>query len=63
MDVHKPVVDGVEATLTLRAANPSVRVVMLSSSSAVEDAERSRAAGAFGYLTKDAPTPRRSRRT
>jgi DNA-binding NarL/FixJ family response regulator len=27
---------------------------MLSSSSAVEDVERSRAAGAVGYLTKDA---------
>jgi DNA-binding NarL/FixJ family response regulator len=54
MDVHMPVVDGVEATFTLRTASPAVRVVMLSSSSAVEDVERSRAAGAVGYLTKDA---------
>lgn len=54
MDVHMPVVDGIEATVALRSEDPAVRVVMLSSSSAVEDVERSRGAGAVAYLTKDA---------
>ena len=58
MDVHMPVVDGIEATLALRAESPAIRVVMLSSSSAVEDVERSRGAGAVGYLTKDADAAR-----
>lgn len=53
MDVHMPRVDGIEAARTLQAELPGVRVVMLSSSSAVEDIERARDAGACAYLTKD----------
>ena len=55
MDVHMPGLDGVGATRTIAAELPGVQVVMLSSSSAVEDVERARAAGAAAYLTKDAP--------
>lgn len=58
MDVHMPLVDGIEATAALSADIPAVRVVMLSSSSAVEDVERSHRAGAVGYLTKDADAAR-----
>lgn len=58
MDVHMPLIDGIEATRALGAETPAVRVVMLSSSSAVEDVERSRGAGAVGYLTKDADAAR-----
>ena len=54
MDVHMPCVDGIAATRTVRDLLPGIRVVMLSSSSAVEDVERARDAGASGYLTKDA---------
>jgi DNA-binding NarL/FixJ family response regulator len=54
MDVHMPCVDGIKATRTVKALLPRVQVVMLSSSPAVEDVERSRDAGASGYLTKDA---------
>ena len=54
MDVHMPGMDGIDATLALRVQCPAVRVVMLSSSSAVEDMQRSGLAGAVGYLTKDA---------
>ena len=54
MDVHMPCVDGITATRTVKSLLPGVRVVMLSSSAAVEDRERARAAGASGYLTKDA---------
>lgn len=58
MDVHMPGVDGVAATLALSVQRPDIRVVMLSSSSAVEDVERSRRAGAVGYVTKDADAAR-----
>lgn len=58
MDVHMPGVDGIAATSALGTVSPAVRVVMLSSSSAVEDVERARDAGAAGYLTKDADAAR-----
>jgi DNA-binding NarL/FixJ family response regulator len=58
MDVHMPRMDGIDATLALRVESPAVRVVMLSSSSAVEDVRRSALAGAVGYLTKDADAAR-----
>jgi DNA-binding NarL/FixJ family response regulator len=54
MDVHMPCLNGITATRTLRSLLPGVRVVMLSSSAAVEDVERARDAGALAYLTKDA---------
>ena len=57
MDVHMPCVDGIRATRAVRALLPGTRVVMLSSSAAVEDVERARDAGASGYLTKDAAGP------
>jgi DNA-binding NarL/FixJ family response regulator len=57
MDVHMPCVDGIRATRTVKALMPGVRVLMLSSSAAAEDVERARAAGASGYLTKDAAGP------
>ena len=54
MDVQMPRLDGIAAVLALRPLLPGVRVVMLSSSAAVEDVERARDAGACAYLTKDA---------
>lgn len=57
MDVHMPCVDGIKATRTVRALLPSIQVMMLSSSAAVEDVERARDAGASAYLTKDAAGP------
>ena len=54
MDVQMPRLDGIAAALALRPLLPGVRVVMLSSSAAVEDVERARDAGACAYLTKDA---------
>ena len=54
MDVHMPCLDGIEATRRILLELPATRVVMLSSSSAVEDIEGARDAGACDYLTKDA---------
>lgn len=54
MDVNMPRLDGVRATHAIVSELPRVRVVMLSSSAAVEDVERSHRAGACAYLTKDA---------
>ena len=54
MDVNMPRLDGIGATRVLSASQPAVRVLMLTSSSAVEDVERAFAAGACGYMTKDA---------
>jgi len=54
MDLRMPRVDGVEATRRLRAADPAVKVVVLTTYAddrSVIDALR---AGALGYLTKDA---------
>lgn len=53
MDVHMPRCDGVEAVRRLRVDRPALPIVMLSSSTAAEDLERARAAGASSYLTKD----------
>jgi DNA-binding NarL/FixJ family response regulator len=54
MDVQMPRLDGIGALKALRPLLPGVRVVMLTSSAAVDDVERARDAGAFAYLTKDA---------
>lgn len=54
MDVNMPHVDGIEAARRLGCELPGVRVVMLTSSAAEADIERACAAGASGYLTKDA---------
>ena len=54
MDLRMPTVDGVEATRRIRAANPAIEVVVLTThadEASILDALR---AGARGYLTKDA---------
>jgi DNA-binding NarL/FixJ family response regulator len=54
MDLEMPGIDGIEATLQIRAARPAVNVVLLT---AFSDRERILAAidaGAVGYLLKDA---------
>jgi DNA-binding NarL/FixJ family response regulator len=53
MDVSMPVLDGFEATRAIRAASAGVRVLMLTGSNSRDDVERSREAGASGYVTKD----------
>jgi DNA-binding NarL/FixJ family response regulator len=53
MDVSMPLLDGVEATREIRAAGRDIRVLMLTGSNSRADVDRSREAGASGYVTKD----------
>jgi DNA-binding NarL/FixJ family response regulator len=53
MDVSMPVLDGFEATREIRAADEGIRVLMLTGSNSRDDVDRSREAGASGYVTKD----------
>jgi DNA-binding NarL/FixJ family response regulator len=53
MDISMPVMDGVEATRRLRETRPAACVLMLTGSNAAADVDRSRDAGAAGYVTKD----------
>jgi DNA-binding NarL/FixJ family response regulator len=53
MDVSMPVLDGFEATREIRAEREDTRVLMLTGSNSRADVDRSRAAGASGYVTKD----------
>jgi DNA-binding NarL/FixJ family response regulator len=53
MDIAMPVMDGVQATKKIRESLPRARVLMLTGSNARVDVDRSRQAGAAGYVTKD----------
>ena len=53
MDVSMPVLDGFEATREIRSATDEVSVLMLTGSNSRADVDRSRKAGASGYVTKD----------
>jgi DNA-binding NarL/FixJ family response regulator len=52
MDISMPVMDGIEATRRIRESRRDVCVLMLTGSNAAVDVDRSREAGASGYVTK-----------
>lgn len=54
LDLHMPVLDGVEATRRLRAEHPEVVVVVLTTYADDASVLETLRAGARGYLTKDA---------
>ena len=53
MDVSMPVLDGFAATREIREESEGIRVLMLTGSNSRADVDRSREAGAAGYVTKD----------
>ena len=53
MDINMPILDGVDATRAIRKRQPEACVLMLTGSNSRYDVDRSRAAGAAGYVTKD----------
>ena len=55
MDLEMPALDGVEAIRRLRAADPSIQVVVLTAFDTDERIVAALAAGAQGYLLKGAP--------
>ncbi len=54
MDLRMPRMDGIEATRRIRAEQPNTHVVVLTTYSDDESVLAALAAGALGYLTKDA---------
>ncbi|QFZ20913.1 response regulator transcription factor [Saccharothrix syringae] len=54
MDLRMPRVDGIEATREITASHPGTHVVVLTTYSDDESIHAALAAGALGYLTKDA---------
>lgn len=54
MDLHMPVLDGIEATRTIRDKHPKTQVLVLSTYAEDADLLPALRAGATGYLTKDA---------
>ena len=57
MDLRMPRMDGVTATERLATSHPAVRVLVLTTYDTDADIVRAVAAGATGYLLKDAPLP------
>ena len=55
LDIRMPGLDGVEAARTIRADNPSIRVVILTTFDERELVHGALDAGVSGYLLKDAP--------
>ena len=53
MDISMPVLDGIEATRLITELIPAPSVLMLTGSNSKYDVDRSREAGAAGYITKD----------
>lgn len=58
MDLRMPVLDGVAATRRLRAEQPEVRVIALTTFDEDEDVFAALRAGAVGYLLKDVSSAR-----
>lgn len=58
MDLNMPIMNGVEATRTLQASHPDVKVLILTTYDSEEWVLDAIRAGASGYMLKDAPRER-----
>lgn len=58
LDLRMPVMDGLEATRLIRARHPEVEVVVLTTFDTDRAVQEALAAGACGFLLKDAPADR-----
>lgn len=52
MDLHMPIMTGIEATAKIKTAFPGIQVLILSATTADSDLQGAIAAGASGYLAK-----------
>jgi DNA-binding NarL/FixJ family response regulator len=52
MDIHMPVMNGLDATRFLLSALPSLRVVLVTSSTSDDDRRNARASGAHAFIGK-----------
>lgn len=52
MDIHMPLMDGLEATRLIKAELPQIRIAMLTTSTTAEDVFEALRVGASGYLPK-----------
>ena len=55
MDLRMPEMDGVDAIVALRAAEPNIKILVLTNYQLDEDVFNALQAGALGYLVKSAP--------
>lgn len=53
MDIGLPGIDGIEATRQIKAANPDIKVMMMTSHDHVDDVLAALSAGADGYVLKE----------
>jgi DNA-binding NarL/FixJ family response regulator len=56
LDLRLPEVDGIDALIAMRIANPTVRIIILTAFDHEEDIYRGLRAGAKAYIIKDTPT-------
>ena len=52
MDIHMPVIDGIEALISIREISPDARVIMMTACRSGAPVHRALKAGACGYLLK-----------
>jgi len=54
MDIHMPVIDGIQATTTIRQLYPDIKIIILSTASDLSTVSNALKAGAHAYVLKDA---------
>lgn len=55
MDITMPVMNGLQATRSIRSGSPDTKIIVLTMHDSAQIAVEAKAAGAHGYLTKACP--------